>query len=112
MESNTFFKEMTLRICSTLDIEKALVSCYEYLKNIMPIDTIQFFILDPDFKKSFVLAAVENGLIVQGNEWLSLNISKKNRETFLEYWAGPQTATIINSKAQDKLSRAIYQHAG
>ncbi|MCF8044552.1 MAG: sigma 54-interacting transcriptional regulator [Desulfarculaceae bacterium] len=42
MESSTdsFFREAVLRICSSLDIDKALESCLDYLKNFIPADSI------------------------------------------------------------------------
>ena len=35
-----FFKEMTLRICGSLDISEALASCFDYIREHMPVDAI------------------------------------------------------------------------
>ena len=37
-EDNDFFREATLRICSSLDIEKALGACLEFLRQALPVD--------------------------------------------------------------------------
>ncbi|MFO7753485.1 MAG: sigma 54-interacting transcriptional regulator [Desulfobacteraceae bacterium] len=37
---DSFFKEAVMRICSSLDIDKALDSCLDYLKTFIPADTI------------------------------------------------------------------------
>ena len=58
-----FFKEMTLRICSSLDFEKALQQCFEFLESVMPLNFLNLVIWDPDFKYPGVVASVEDGQI-------------------------------------------------
>jgi len=38
IDENEFFRESTIRICGTLDIEAAMCSCMKYLKHFMPAD--------------------------------------------------------------------------
>lgn len=40
ISENDFFREMTLRICSSLDIEKALKRAFDFLKSVIPVDTM------------------------------------------------------------------------
>ena len=40
MDKNEFFREATLRICGNLEIEKALASSIELLRQVMPVDRI------------------------------------------------------------------------
>ncbi len=40
VDENEFFRQATLRICSTLDIEKAMVSCIQYIRKYMPADSM------------------------------------------------------------------------
>ena len=42
-----FFREITLRICSSLDIKVALKQCYEYLRRHFPLDELFLDIHDP-----------------------------------------------------------------
>ena len=58
-----FFKEMTLRICSSLDFEKALQKCFNFLESIMPLNFLNLVIWGPDFKYPDVVASVEEGEI-------------------------------------------------
>jgi transcriptional regulator with GAF, ATPase, and Fis domain len=37
VDENVFFREATLRLCSSLDIEKALKRCYEYVRTFIPV---------------------------------------------------------------------------
>jgi len=56
-DENEFFREMTLRICGTLDLEKALHQCFLYVCNIMPADELDLFIYDPAIGTVDVAAA-------------------------------------------------------
>ncbi len=58
MEKSEFFKEATLRICSDLEIEKALFSTLLYLKEIMPVDRIYIEYYDSDFNSMRTIAIV------------------------------------------------------
>ncbi|MDJ0766402.1 MAG: sigma 54-interacting transcriptional regulator [Myxococcota bacterium] len=40
VDDNEFFREMTLRICGSLDIEQALAQVFEYLRDHVPVDAI------------------------------------------------------------------------
>ena len=40
IDKNEFFRQATLRICGNLDIAKALVSCVQYLREVMPLDRV------------------------------------------------------------------------
>ncbi|GLI36165.1 hypothetical protein DAMNIGENAA_35980 [Desulforhabdus amnigena] len=37
MDENLFFREATLRLCSSLYIETALKRCYEYITSFIPV---------------------------------------------------------------------------
>ena len=36
IDENRFFREATLRICSSLDIEKSLSSCFQFIREYTP----------------------------------------------------------------------------
>lgn len=46
-DENQFFKEMTLRICGSLEIEKALWQCFRYVHEVMPADELILTVYDP-----------------------------------------------------------------
>lgn len=58
MDKAEFFKEATLRICSNLEIEKALYSTLLYLKEAMPVDRIYIEYYDSDFNSMRTIAIV------------------------------------------------------
>jgi len=45
-DENEFFRELTLRICGTLDLEKALWQCFLYVSTVMPADDLDLIIYD------------------------------------------------------------------
>ena len=46
IDENEFFKEVTLRICGSLDLEKALWHCFLYVQEIIPADEIILTVYD------------------------------------------------------------------
>ncbi|MBA3036498.1 MAG: AAA family ATPase [Desulfobacterium sp.] len=47
IDKNYFFREATLRICSSLEIEKALWDCFMYIREYIPADSMLIDIYDP-----------------------------------------------------------------
>ena len=47
MNPEKFFRDITLRICSSLDIKVTLKTCYEYLRRHFPLDEIALDIHAP-----------------------------------------------------------------
>ena len=47
LDENEFFRQATLRICSSLDIGKALFDCLQYIRLFMPASMISFALFEP-----------------------------------------------------------------
>jgi transcriptional regulator with GAF, ATPase, and Fis domain len=60
VDENQFFREITLRICGSLDIEKALWNCYLYTTNILPADELILTVYDPGAGTLDVVATADN----------------------------------------------------
>jgi transcriptional regulator with GAF, ATPase, and Fis domain len=58
VDENVFFREATLRICSSLDIETALKRCFEYIRLFMPVVGMSLHILDADLNVLRFVASV------------------------------------------------------
>jgi len=56
IDAKAFFREFTLRICSSLDIEKALERCLDYIRGIMPADRLLLSVYKPDIGAIEVVA--------------------------------------------------------
>ena len=62
VDENLFFREATLRLCSSLDIEAALKGCYEYIRQFIPVRLMNLAIRDPDENTLWFVALVGEGL--------------------------------------------------
>ncbi len=58
MTPDEFFKEATLRICGSLEIEHAMYACFRTLQKVMPVDRIHLEMLKPEMKAILILASV------------------------------------------------------
>ncbi|MEW6673223.1 MAG: sigma 54-interacting transcriptional regulator [Thermodesulfobacteriota bacterium] len=47
IDEKEFFREFTLRICSSLEIEKALWRCFQYIRDVIPTDELFMAVYDP-----------------------------------------------------------------
>jgi transcriptional regulator with GAF, ATPase, and Fis domain len=64
----SFFREAVLRICSSLDIDKALTRCLDYLKGFIPADSMHLSVYLPDVQMlQFVAMAGEVRYIPQND---------------------------------------------
>lgn len=56
MDKNEFFRQATLRICGNLEIEKALQSCLNFMKDVLPLDTIYLEYYDHSYGAMVTIA--------------------------------------------------------
>jgi len=105
VDKNEFFKEVTIKICSSLEIRTALERTYRYLREQMPVDGISLTIRDPE------LSALRRVVKIEGEELPPLD------DIFplpAEVWGEVQswqirTPTIMN-RDQDRMIRHLIPH--
>jgi transcriptional regulator with GAF, ATPase, and Fis domain len=66
VDENEFFREMTLRICGSLEIEKALWHCFLYVRDIIPADELILTVYDPQGGTLDVVATADRNGGVSG----------------------------------------------
>ena len=59
-DRNEFFRQATLRICSSLDIEKALFNCLQYIRLFLPASMMSLALLEPSTGVLRHLATVDH----------------------------------------------------
>jgi transcriptional regulator with GAF, ATPase, and Fis domain len=66
VDEKDFFREATLRICGSLEIEKALWNCLMYIRQYIPADMIFMIVYDPGTGSGdvFVRADLQSGQLV------------------------------------------------
>lgn len=110
MTRDEFFREMTKRICSTLDIKTALMRSYEFLKTVMPVFVLDLSFYDPEANKETKVANIRNGTITDEarlNETLPDGIANELRN----FWASMGAVTVFNHPAADRITDAVYRLA-
>ncbi len=60
LDENEFFRQATLRICSSLDIERALFNCLQYIQLFMPASALNLGLFEPSSGVLRSLATVDN----------------------------------------------------
>jgi len=58
MDENKFFREITLRICSSLNLQRASERTLAYIREVMPADCLHLGLYDPDINVVRVLAHI------------------------------------------------------
>lgn len=72
VDRSEFFREVTLRICSSLEIETALRRTFEYLRTVLPLDELSLDILDVNLGAIRRLAYVTEDTEAQPREIVPL----------------------------------------
>lgn len=87
MDKNEFFREATLRICGNLEIEEAMVSSLNFLRQEMPVDRmfLQFFEEGLNAMRTVAIATPAKGVTVDLLVSLSSEARKEMRRYEKEY---------------------------
>ncbi|MCB2185528.1 MAG: sigma 54-interacting transcriptional regulator [Deltaproteobacteria bacterium] len=56
-DAHAFFHDATLQICSSLDLDESVVSSYEFLKNYLPLEGLNYNVYEPDLKAVRLVAS-------------------------------------------------------
>jgi transcriptional regulator with GAF, ATPase, and Fis domain len=83
VDENGFFREATLRICSSLNIVTALRSCFDYIKLYIPINRMSLHILDADLNVLRLVAAVGDDVMEDSERVLPLPEKGRNERAAL-----------------------------
>ena len=65
LDTNEFFREVTLRISGSLNIEEALRNVFDYFERFIPIDTLGLHRLDMDRMEIFAVAEVARDGVIK-----------------------------------------------
>jgi transcriptional regulator with GAF, ATPase, and Fis domain len=65
MGGREFFRQATLRLCSSLEIKKAMLNCLSYLRNYLPVSKMLLLIFDPSLGLIQNLATVDLAGIIK-----------------------------------------------
>ena len=111
MNKNDFFRLATLQICGNLDIEKALFSCLQFLRQVMPVDwmSLQLYEAGLNSMRTVAIATLTEAKIVnllrplsiEANQQMGQRIREKKQEVHLH---------IIGAKTDKVYQEIIHSH--
>jgi len=99
-----FYYEASGRICSSLEIEKALHSCFGYIRDFIQVDTLTLHLFDPGlgFVETVAEATLEGGTITSHRTQLAPAIREQIR-AFIENLEGKPQCQIIDRASLDAM---------
>ncbi|MFZ2445161.1 MAG: sigma 54-interacting transcriptional regulator [Syntrophobacteraceae bacterium] len=110
VNENLFFREATLRLCSSLDIDASLKRCYEYIRLFIPVKMMILHILD--FEQNVLrFVAVVGANLPEGFEKV-LHLPEKGRREAAAFWKTGEIVRIVNQPDPIKVSPEILERLG
>ena len=107
MDTQTFFREATLRICGSLDVEKFLYDSFMYIRDVIPADQVALMYLDfnPGIPYSEGKEPKQVLLAEASEEGGRLgNISVPQPQEVFQFATNPETPAIFHlERAEDSL---------
>jgi len=110
VDENVFFREATMRICSSLDIETALKRCFEYIRPFIPVIRMSLHILDAELNVLRFVASVGSDL----PEWSErvLPLPEKGRNERAALLKNREVIRIMNQPDPKLGSPEIQERLG
>ena len=105
-DEKEFFHQATLRICGSLEIEQAMMKCFRYLKDFIPMDEMTMNRYDP------ALFAVRCVVRVTGDSARKINriipVPRHLKDHVMKREEGTQHVVIINRPDQEPVRRLVW----
>jgi transcriptional regulator with GAF, ATPase, and Fis domain len=105
-----FFHQATIRICGSLDIETAMLNCFDYLKEFIPMTHMILALYDPDVAQVRTFTSIEHGKVKPGN--LVFHLDDKWNRKYKDIWTklkpvGADSFSSLNDKRKYDLISAL-----
>ena len=100
-----FFHQATIRICGSLEIDRVLENCFDYLKRFIPLDAIYMNIYDPELG---AIRSVANKSEFAEKFWSSPEVLSPEARAYVE---GPHTSRveIVNDPENHIVTRMLWK---
>jgi transcriptional regulator with GAF, ATPase, and Fis domain len=110
IDKNEFFRQATIRICGSLDINTAMARCFLYIKNFVPLNQMSLDIFDPGLNVVTFIASVAS----EGEKDFGkiLSLPEEGRDERAARWSLIEDIEIINRPDSDPDIRKVFQTMG
>ncbi|HOO90053.1 MAG TPA: sigma 54-interacting transcriptional regulator [Syntrophales bacterium] len=116
VDEREFFREATLKMCGSLEIEKAMSLCVQYISRFIPIDMLFLNLYEPDLgaMRTIATASVSGGKQLDRLTFLPEDakayLNEMRRRHLKE--GGLIDALIVNRPQQDPICRTMIEDFG
>jgi len=94
MDINAFFRQATICICGTLDIQTAMERSFQFIKDFLPVDRMNLDLLDPDRNVLHLVVSVPS---LGGNTTDQIiALPEEGRDDRAFHWASNEKIRIEN----------------
>ena len=106
-DENEFFRQATLRLCGTLDIEKAIDRCRRYLERYFPITRIDLNLFEPGLRSMRYIA--QSTRYEKQKIQSVIPLSEEARTRIKQELEERQDVIIINNPEENPVTRHLTQ---
>lgn len=107
IDENAFFREVSIRICGSLELDKALLHSFQFVRQVMPTDELIIVVYDRDAEDLRVAAAASANGACLASEGLPLTPALQRE---IEKAQQAPRARKVNSTGQDPIVGLIARH--
>lgn len=104
-DERDFFREATLRICGSLEIEKALWQCLMYIRDFIPADQMSFHVYDRD---SGIVETVAHATHEESHK-LSIRTPLSSKARMQVEEQRSVQVRLVDRMAEDEVTRPVAQ---
>ncbi len=110
VDRNIFFHQATIRICGSLDIHSAMLRCYQYIRDFIPVNRISLRIYAPDMNVMQTIASI----IPDGRDELPriFPLPEEQKARWTAEWERMEEIQILNKPESDPELLEILKRAG
>jgi transcriptional regulator with GAF, ATPase, and Fis domain len=109
VDEKTFFSETTIRICGSLDIEKALWNCFLYVRDVFPVDELNLSVYDSALGALVIVATADkNGGVARSDKTMMPSHLRQQLESATRY----PRVRVVDNVFKDEIVGLVAQQYG
>jgi transcriptional regulator with GAF, ATPase, and Fis domain len=110
VDENEFFRQATIRLCSSLHIDSALRLCFDYIKDFIPVSRMSLHLFDPARNVVHSIASISSE---KGKEFGRLiPLPEEGRDERAFKWVSAEKVKIVNRPDADPDVRKVLEALG
>ncbi len=107
IDKNEFFRQATIRICGTLDIEASLQNCLDLFNDFIPITIMYLHLFEPSL---CAIKSIGHATNSKTEEIFPLiPIPEEVRDRFISNWAKQKEVIIINKPEEEPIASSLIK---